>query len=60
MIPSDQLDIIRSRMEAVRQARRFTNAVGRRIEAQYLDLELDDLEWEEAVLMDRIAESSTI
>jgi predicted nucleic acid-binding Zn-ribbon protein len=53
---SDQLSSIQSRMDAARQARRFASAVGRRNEAQYLDLELDDLQSEESALLDRIAE----
>jgi hypothetical protein len=56
MNPSDQLHSIQSRMDAARQARRFAGAVGRRGEVQRLDLELDDLQCEEAELMERIEE----
>jgi hypothetical protein len=45
-------------MDAARQARRFARAVGRRHEAQYFDLELDDLECREAELMERINEKT--
>jgi len=43
-------------MDFARQARRFASAVGRRNEAQYLDLELDNLEYQETELMGKIAE----
>ena len=53
---SDQLHSIRSRMDDARQARRFSSAIGRRSEAQQWDLALDDLQFEEMQLMERIAE----
>jgi hypothetical protein len=56
MTLSDELFITRSRIEAARRERRVASAVGRRNEAQYLDLELDDLEWEKAELVERIYE----
>jgi hypothetical protein len=56
MTLSDQLHSIQSRMDAARQAWRFASAVGRRNEAQHLDLELDDLKCEESELMERIEE----
>ena len=54
MTLSDQLHTIRARMDTARQARRFASALGRRNERQHLDLELDDLECEEAELMERL------
>jgi hypothetical protein len=59
MLLSDQLHSIQFRMDDARHARRFASAVGRRNEAQYLDLELDNLECEQAELMERIAEMPT-
>jgi hypothetical protein len=43
-------------MDADREARRFASAVGRRSEAQYFDLEVDDLECEQAEILERIEE----
>jgi hypothetical protein len=56
----DQLYEVRSRMDSVRQSRRFASAVGRRSEAQHFDSELDNLHCEEAELMERIAEQNAI
>ncbi len=44
-------------MDTARQARSFARAVGRRKDAQYFDLEVDDLEWEQSELMERISEA---
>ncbi len=57
MTLSDQLHSVQARMDTARQARSFARAVGRRKDAQYFDLEVDDLEWEQSELMERISEA---
>ena len=54
---TDQLYAIRDRMELANQSRRTANAIGRRGEAQYLNLELADLEFEESELMEKMEEA---
>jgi hypothetical protein len=58
MTLSDHLDSIQCRMDAARQARRFASAVGRHNEAQHFDVEIDDLECEQAEILERISEEN--
>jgi hypothetical protein len=56
MNPAEQIHGRQSRMDDARRERRFASAVGRRNEAQHWDLQLDDIEREEAEFIERISE----